>query len=84
MPDVAIVTDSVSDLPPQVLNISGLQWFRLLSALNEANNLVQKLRSTYPQVPICLSRASPIIGTHTGPGLIVVSVLGDRLAATWR
>jgi DegV family protein with EDD domain len=46
--------------------------------LDEANSLVQKFRSKYPQIPIYLSRTSPVIGTHTGPGLILVSVLGDR------
>ena len=45
---------------------------------DEANKLVRRLHSKYPQVPIYLSRTSPVIGTHTGPGLIVVSVLGDR------
>jgi DegV family protein with EDD domain len=49
---------------------------------DEADRLVQKLHSKYPQVPIYLSRTSPAIGTHTGPGLIVVSVLGDRQSAT--
>jgi fatty acid-binding protein DegV len=33
-------------------------------------------------VPIYLSRASPVIGTHTGPGLILVSVLGDKQSTT--
>jgi DegV family protein with EDD domain len=46
--------------------------------LDEANRLVQRFHSKYPQVPIYLSRTSPVIGTHTGPGLIIVSVLGDR------
>ena len=50
--------------------------------LDEANRLVQRLHSKYPQVPIYLSRTSPVIGTHTGPGLIVVSVLGNRQSAT--
>jgi DegV family protein with EDD domain len=50
--------------------------------LDEANRLVQRLHSKYPQVPIYLTRTSPVIGTHTGPGLIVVSVLGDRQSAT--
>ena len=49
--------------------------------LDEANKLVQRLRSEYPKVPIYLSRTSPAIGTHTGPGLIVVTVLGDRQSA---
>jgi len=44
----------------------------------EANRLVQKFRTRYPQVPIYVSRTTPVIGTHTGPSLIVVSVLGDR------
>jgi DegV family protein with EDD domain len=50
--------------------------------LDEANRLVHRLHSKYPQVPIYLTRTSPAIGTHTGPGLIVVSVLGDRQSAT--
>ena len=45
---------------------------------DEANRLVRRLHSKYPQIPIYLSRTSPVIGTHTGPGLIIVSVLGDR------
>jgi len=50
--------------------------------LDEANRLVRRLHSKYPQVPIYLSRASPVIGTHTGPGLILVSVLGDKQSTT--
>jgi len=50
--------------------------------LEEANRLVQRFHSKYPQVPIYLSRTSPVIGTHTGPSLIVVSMLGDRQPAT--
>ncbi len=49
---------------------------------DEANRLAQRFHSKYPQVPIYLSRTSPVIGTHTGPGLIVVSVIGDRQSAT--
>jgi DegV family protein with EDD domain len=50
--------------------------------LDEANRLVQRFHSKYPQIPIYLSRTSPVIGTHTGPSLIVVSILGDRKTAT--
>ena len=49
---------------------------------HEATSLVQRFHSKYPQVPIYLSRTSPVIGTHTGPGLIIVSVLGDKQSAT--
>ncbi|MCD6361180.1 MAG: DegV family protein [Armatimonadetes bacterium] len=50
--------------------------------LDEANRLIERLHSKYPQVPIYLSRATPVIGTHTGPSLILVSVLGDKKAVT--
>jgi DegV family protein with EDD domain len=62
-------------------NIEGLA-VEYATDSDEANKLVQRLHSKYPQVPIYISRASPVIGTHTGPGLIVVSVLGDRQSAT--
>jgi DegV family protein with EDD domain len=62
-------------------NVEGLA-VEYATDLDEANRLTQRLYSKYPQVPIYLSRASPVIGTHTGPGLIVVSVLGDKQAAT--
>jgi len=48
--------------------------------LDEANRLVERLRSRYPGVPVHLSRATPVIGTHTGPSLILVSVFGNRQA----
>ena len=62
-------------------NVEGLA-VEYAADLDEANKLVQRLRSKYPQVPIYLSRTSPVIGTHTGPGLIIVSVLGDKQSAT--
>jgi DegV family protein with EDD domain len=49
---------------------------------DEANRLMKRLRSKYPQIPIYLCRASPVIGTHTGPGLILISLVGDRQPAT--
>jgi DegV family protein with EDD domain len=58
-------------------NVEGLA-VEYASDLDEANRLTQRLRSKYPQVPIYLTRTSPVIGTHTGPSLIVVSVFGDR------
>jgi DegV family protein with EDD domain len=61
-------------------NVEGLAVEYAIDS-EEANRLVQRLHSKYPQVPIYLTRASPVIGTHTGPGLIVVSVLGDRQSA---
>jgi DegV family protein with EDD domain len=58
-------------------NLEGLA-VEYATDLDEANHLLQRLRSKYPEVPIYLSRVSPVIGTHTGPGLILVTGFGDR------
>ena len=48
------------------------------TALDEAEMLVERLGSMFPIEHIYRSRASPVIDTHTGPGLLVLTVLGDR------
>jgi DegV family protein with EDD domain len=48
------------------------------TALEEAELLVERLGSIFPKERIYRSRASPVIGTHTGPSLLIVTVLGDR------
>jgi len=72
--------DRLYDFATSFGNVEGLA-VEYAADSDEANGLVQRLRSEYPQVPIYLSRTSPAIGTHTGPGLIVVTVLGDRQSA---
>jgi DegV family protein with EDD domain len=44
----------------------------------EAERLIKRLSAHFPQEIIYRTRLGPAIGTHTGPGLLVVSVLGDR------
>lgn len=44
----------------------------------EAEELAQRLRQRLPGVPLYRSRMTPAIGTHTGPGLLLVAVLGDK------
>jgi len=73
--------DHLYNLAASFGNVEGLAVEYAID-LDEANRLMQRLHSKYPQIPIYLSRTSPVIGTHTGPGLIVVSVLGDRQSAT--
>ena len=48
------------------------------ATFDEAEMLVERLGSKFPKERIYRSRASPVISTHTGPGVLVVSVLGDR------
>ncbi|MFC2003858.1 DegV family protein [Chloroflexota bacterium] len=47
------------------------------TTLDDAEVLAERLDSKFPKERIYLSRSSPVIGTHTGPGLLILSVLGD-------
>jgi DAK2 domain fusion protein YloV len=44
----------------------------------EAEALLERLGELFPRERILTSRMTPVIGTHTGPGLLVVSILGDK------
>jgi len=45
---------------------------------DDAELLVERLGSKFPKERIFRTRTTPVISTHTGPGLLMVSVLGDR------
>jgi len=45
---------------------------------DEAEVLVERLGAIFPKERIYHSRMTPAIGTHTGPGLLLVAILGDR------
>jgi len=45
---------------------------------DEAEALVKRLSSKFPKERIYRSKMTPVIGTHTGPGLLLVAVLGDK------
>lgn len=44
----------------------------------DAATLVQRLAAFHPRESILQTRMTPAIGCHTGPGLLVVAVAGDR------
>jgi DegV family protein with EDD domain len=72
--------DHLLDFATRFSKLEGLA-VEYATDFDEANNLLQRLRSKFPEVPIYLSRVSPVIGTHTGPGLILVSGLGNSRVA---
>ena len=45
---------------------------------DDAEVLVKRLGAIFPRERIYRSKMTPAIGTHTGPGLLLVAVLGDR------
>lgn len=48
------------------------------TSIDEVEILATRLNQKFPKERIFRSRATPVIGTHTGPSLIVLSVLGDK------
>jgi fatty acid-binding protein DegV len=48
------------------------------ACLEEAKALVERLGAVFPKERILLSNTTPVIGAHTGPGLLLLTVLGDR------
>ena len=45
---------------------------------DEAETLVEQLSAKFPKEHIYRSKMTPAIGTHTGPGLLLVAILGDK------
>lgn len=45
---------------------------------DEAEALRERLGAIFPKERIHRSRMTPVIGTHTGPGLLLVGVMGDK------
>jgi len=44
----------------------------------DGDRLVERLSAIFPREKIIRTRTTPVIGTHTGPGLLLVAVLGDK------
>jgi DegV family protein with EDD domain len=45
---------------------------------DEAELLVERLSTKFPKERIYRSKVSPVVGTHVGPHVLAVTVLGDR------
>jgi DegV family protein with EDD domain len=45
---------------------------------DDVERMVERLSAIFPRERILRSRTTPVIGTHTGPGLLLVAVMGDK------
>jgi len=46
---------------------------------DDGNLLAKRLGKIFPpEERIYRSRTTPVIGTHTGPGLVLIAVMGDK------
>jgi len=48
------------------------------TAVDEADMMVERLGALFPKERIYRTRTSPVISTHTGPSLLIVTVMGDK------
>jgi DegV family protein with EDD domain len=44
----------------------------------EVERMVERLGAIFPKERIIRTRTTPVIGTHTGPGLLLVAIIGDK------
>jgi DegV family protein with EDD domain len=44
----------------------------------DADLLVEQFSARFPEKRIYRTNTTPVIGTHTGPGLLLVAVMGDK------
>lgn len=49
-----------------------------VNAVDDAEMLIERLSPMFPKERVIRSRTSPVIGTHTGPNLLVLALQGDR------
>jgi DegV family protein with EDD domain len=45
---------------------------------DEAERIAERLSAKFPKERIYRSKPGPVIGAHTGPGFLIVAVLGDK------
>jgi DegV family protein with EDD domain len=69
--------DHLFNYPANFSQVEGLA-IEYATDSDAANGLLRRFREKYPQVPVYLSRVSPVIGAHTGPGVMLVSVVGNK------
>jgi len=44
----------------------------------DVDRMVERLGAIFPKERILRTRTTPVIGAHTGPGLLLVAVMGDK------
>jgi DegV family protein with EDD domain len=69
--------DALYDFAASYKKIEGLA-VEEAACLQDAEALVNRLGAIFPKEKIYHTHTSPVIGTHTGPGLLLVAVLGDK------
>lgn len=73
-------TRAINHLYDFVMSYSHIEGLAIEDAAvpDEAEVLAARLGAKFPREHIYRSKTTPVISTHTGPGLLLVAVLGER------
>jgi DegV family protein with EDD domain len=69
--------DALFDFAASYSHIEGLA-VEGAACPQDVEKMVERLGAIFPKEKILRSRTTPVIATHTGPGLLLVAVLGDK------
>jgi DegV family protein with EDD domain len=69
--------DALYDFAASYSHIEGLA-VEGAACPQDVERMVERLGAIFPKEKILRSRTTPVIGTHTGPGLLLVAVMGDK------
>jgi DegV family protein with EDD domain len=69
--------DALYDFAASYKNIEGLA-VEDAACPEDGDLLAKRLGAIFPVERIIRTRTTPVIGTHTGPGLLLLAVLGDK------
>lgn len=69
--------DSLYDFAASYKKIEGLA-VEDAACREDGDELARRLGALFPEERIIRTRTTPVIGTHTGPGLLLVAVMGDK------
>jgi DegV family protein with EDD domain len=69
--------DALFDFAASYSHIEGLA-VEGAACPQDVEKMVERLGAIFPKEKILRSRTTPVIGTHTGPGLLLVAVMGDK------
>ena len=69
--------DALFDFAASYKHIDGLA-VEGAACPEDVERLVERLGAIFPKEKIIRTRTTPVIGTHTGPGLLLLAVFGDK------
>jgi DegV family protein with EDD domain len=73
-------TKAIESLYNYALSYSNIEFIAIEDATTpaEADALAQRIKARFPNKPLYRSKVGAVLGTHVGPSIIAVSIIGDK------